>query len=425
MDRFITGEVGGAGLLLDPSELSAKPGYDVPLPDLARLRGYRLERVRDQLRRRDLAGCLLFDPVNIRYATDSRNMAVWTLHYRCRYCFIATDGPVVLFDFHRCDHLSDGLEGVDEVRPATSFLYFLAGDRADERVKRFAMEIADLVQAHGGGNRRIAVDSIDPMAADALIAAGVDVIDGQEPLDQARLIKSEDEIRCMRAAIAVAEEGLARLSVAAEAGVTENALWSVLHQVNIARGGEWIATRLLTSGQRTNPWYQECSDRVIGKGELVALDTDMVGPYGYWADLSRTFHTGPQLPTDEQRRLYRLAYEQVQTNMALLKPGLGFREFAEKAWTIPASCLANRYTCILHGVGVADEYPVIVDKDDFDEWGYDGVFESGMAICVESYIGEDGGAEGIKLEEQVLITDNGVELLSSFPFDDRLLPREI
>lgn len=422
MDRTANG-VGG--LPIDPTEFSAVPHDNLPAPDMSRLRAYRLARVREQLRSRDLAGCLLFDPVNIRYATGTRNMAVWTLHYRCRYCFIPTEGPVVLFDFHGCEHLSDGIEVVDEVRPAISFLYFLSGDRTDERVQLFAAEIADLVRAHGGGNQRIAVDSIEPMAANALTAAGVEVIDGQETLDQARLIKSEDEVRCMRAAIAVAEEGLARLGAAAQAGVTENALWSILHQVNIARGGEWIATRLLSSGPRTNPWFQESSDRVIGRDELVGLDTDMVGPYGYWADLSRTFHTGPSRPTDEQRRLYRLAYEQVQTNMALLKPGMGFREFAEKSWQIPDSCLANRYSCILHGVGVADEYPVIACKEDFAATGYDGVFEPGMAICVESYIGEDGGAEGVKLEEQVLITENGVECLTTFPFDDRLLPGEI
>jgi Xaa-Pro aminopeptidase len=177
----------------------------------------------------------------------------------------------------------------------------------------------------------------------------------------------------------------------------------------------------------TRPWINESSDRVIGRGELVGLDTDMVGPYGYWADLSRTFHTGPARPTDEQRRLYSLAYEQVQTNMALLKPGMGFREFAEKAWQIPDSCLANRYSCVLHGVGVgvADEYTVIACKEDFDASGYDGVFEPGMAICVESCIGDVGGAEGVKLEEQVLITEDGIELLTSFPFDDRLLPGEV
>lgn len=202
MDRTANG-VGG--LPIDPTEFSAAPHDNLPAPDMSRLRAYRLARVREQLRSRDLAGCLLFDPVNIRYATGTRNMAVWTLHYRCRYCFIPTEGPVVLFDFHGCEHLSDGIEVVDEVRPAISFLYFLSGDRTDERVQLFAAEIADLVRAHGGGNQRIAVDSIEPMAANALTAAGVEVIDGQETLDQARLIKSEDEVRCMRAAIAVAE----------------------------------------------------------------------------------------------------------------------------------------------------------------------------------------------------------------------------
>ena len=72
-----------------------------------------------------------------------------------------------------------------------------------------------------------------------------------------------------------------------EPGITENKLWSILHQTNIEMGGEWIETRLLTSGQRTNPWFQECSNRVIQKGDLVSFDTDLIGPNGYCSDTRR------------------------------------------------------------------------------------------------------------------------------------------
>jgi hypothetical protein len=85
-------------------------------------------------------------PVNVRYATDSRNMAVWTLHNAARYCFVATEGPVVLFDFHNCAFLSAGLPLIGEVRPARAWYYFAAGPRVDELAHIWAAEIAELVR---------------------------------------------------------------------------------------------------------------------------------------------------------------------------------------------------------------------------------------------------------------------------------------
>ncbi len=67
------------------------------------------------------------------------------------------------------------------------------------------------------------------------------------------------------------------------------------------------------------------------------------------------------------------------------------------------------------------EYPYLYHRCDFPNAGYDGVIEAGMTICVESYIGEEGGREGVKLEQQVLITQTGIELLSQFPFEDDLM----
>jgi Xaa-Pro aminopeptidase len=204
--------------------------------------------------------------------------------------------------------------------------------------------------------------------------------------------------------------------------MTENELWSILHQTNIAMGGEWIETRLLASGGRTNPWFQECSDKIIRAGELVAFDTDLIGPMGYCADISRTYHCGPGRPSDEQRRLYAHAYEEIEHNMSILKAGMTFREFAEKGWKIANEFVAGRYSVMAHGVGMCDEYPAIAYVNDWDEaYSYDGVIEAGMTLCIESYTGAENGAEGVKLEEQVLVTGTGVERLSTFPFEDELL----
>lgn len=393
--------------------------------DLAALRAWRLTRLRDELKARDYAGALLYDPINIRYACDARNMQVWCLHNAVRYVFLATEGPIVLFDFHNCAHLSRDIPLIAEVRPAIGYHYFAAGDRCDELAARWAAEVADLVSRHGGGNRRLAIDKCEGRGIAALNALGVEIFDGQEVMELARRFKGPEEIACLRASVAVCGEAMAAMRAALIPGMSENDLWSILNQVNAARGGEWIETRLLAAGARSNPWFHECGDGVIEAGDLVSFDSDMIGPYGYCADVSRCFLAGDGRPSDEQRRLYRLACEQIQFNMDLLKPGLGFRELAERAWQLPASCAANRYSVVVHGVGLCDEYPAVVYLQDFAAAGYDGVFEAGMAVCVESYIGEEGGHEGVKLEQQVMLTGTGVELLSTFPLEDDLLGREV
>jgi Xaa-Pro aminopeptidase len=156
---------------------------------------------------------------------------------------------------------------------------------------------------------------------------------------------------------------------------------------------------------------------VIRPGDLVSFDTDLIGPFGYCADLSRTFYCGPGRPSDEQKKLYGLAMEQIHFNMELIRPGLSFGEVTEKAWEIPPAYVANRYSNVVHGVGLCDEWPKVMHRQDV-AGSYDGILAPGMTICVESYIGEEGGAEGVKLEQQVLVTERGAELLTTFPFEE-------
>ena len=385
------------------------------------LRAYRRARLQAELRRRDYGAALLFDPMNIRYATGSRNMSVWTSHTAARYCFLPAEGKATLFDFHNCEHLSAGLETIAEVRPARGFYFFGAGSRVAEKAGIWADEIAELVASHAGANRRLAVDRLDPPGTAALLARGIEIFDGQESCELARAVKSEEEIACMTHAIAVCEAGMARMREALKPGMSENELWALLHETNIRLGGEWIETRILSSGERTNPWFQECGDRLIRPGDLVSFDTDLIGPFGYCADLSRTYFCGPGKPSEEQRRLYGLALEQIHFNIEkLMRPGMNFREASELAWRIPNAFVKNRYSCVAHGVGLCDEWPKITHIQDRERSAYDGELVPGMTICVESYMGEEGGREGVKLEEQVLITDKGCRLLSSFPFEEAL-----
>ena len=389
--------------------------------DLAAVRSYRLRRVREQMATHSLDACVLLDPVNIRYATGARNMQVFHSRNPARYLFVPQSGPVVLHEFAGCAHLSEGLETIDEIRPAITASYAAAGTTIATVERAWASQVAALVREHCGPRAAVGVERVNAGAALALRDQGFGLFDAQAPLERARAVKSAEELKCVRESVRATEVAVARLRAAMRPGLSENELWSVLHQGVIALGGDYIETRLLSSGSRTNPWFQETGDRRLGENELVALDTDVVGCHGYYCDFSRTFHTGPAEPTRRQRELYRVAHEQVHHNVQLLRAGMSFREYSKRAWKIPERFVANRYFVSAHGCGMTGEFPYLYHSMDFEQSGYDGVIEPGMTLCVESYIGEEGGSEGVKLEQQVLITEGGQELLSTFPFESTLL----
>ena len=379
-----------------------------------KLRSYRLSRVRKELEKNNLEACILFDPVNVRYALDTVNMSVYNMHNLTRYCFVPVSGPTILYEYFNCENLSSHLNLIDEIRPAITWDYFSNGNQASNELKKWINEIKDLSKSYFK-SKKIAVDVLNGPAVSALNKEGIEVVDAKLILEQARVIKSPDELICMKAAIEVAEIGVSKMRSELKPGMTEDELWSILHKTNIENGGEWIDCRILSSGQRTNPWMQESSNKVIQQGEIVAFDTDMVGPYGYCADISRAFVVGHRF-NDNQKKLYHMALDQINHNSRLIKDGVSFQEFTEKSWVLPEDYYPNRYSVMVHGIGMCDEWPAIRYPTDGGERG--GTFVKNMTITVESYIGKVGGKEGVKLEQQYLIGKNGLELMSHHPLED-------
>ncbi|MEM7801903.1 MAG: Xaa-Pro peptidase family protein, partial [Chloroflexota bacterium] len=309
---------------------------------------------------------------------------------------------------------------VDEIRPATGWFYFSAGDRFREMAAKWGAEIADLVKQVGGGNMRLAIDRCNPEGLRELEKHGVEVFNGEELMEMARLVKCEEEIKAMKCAIAACDRSIDVMRKHMVPGIMEQDLWGYLHHANITRGGEWIETRLMASGPRCNPWFQECSSRKIEAGDLVAFDTDLIGSYGICVDISRTWLCGDLAPSAEQKEIYQMAYDQIMINTACLKPGLTYRELSHKSHQYDPRVFRH-YSCLYHGVGLCDEFPCIYFPGAWEAYGYDGVLEPGHVICVESYVGRVSGGPGVKLEDQVLITEDGYELLSHYPYEDVLL----
>jgi Xaa-Pro aminopeptidase len=388
------------------------------------LRAERLAKLRDMMRAKDYDALILLDPYNQRYATGSRNMFGYFLRNSTRYFFVPTEGPVILFEYPQSAHVSDCLETVQESRHS-KLVWSSVGNRDARTAKPFAQEVAELVRQYGRGSRKVGLDRCFHLLALALEAEKCVVTDCQQEILHVRRLKTANEIQCLRLSMACAEFAVSAVRDALHPGISEQELFARFYGEVIRHGGEFVETRLLVSGPRTNPWFKETSGRCVRPGELLALDTDTVGCFGYYCDFSRTFHCEPGRPTAYQKLLYRHAYDQIQHNIGIIRPGVSYRELAERAWKIPDRFVERRYTSVMHGVGMHGESPFVAHAQDYQSFGGEGVIEPGMVISVESYIGEVNGLEGVKLEEELLVTDTGTELLSRFPFEESLLGREL
>ena len=381
------------------------------------VRAHRSERVRQELRRQDREAVLVVDPVNLRYATGTRNMQVWTMHNVVRYALAFAHGPTVLFDLATGRHLSAGLESVSDVRTSIPFDYMLVADNAEAMANRWALQIRETLREHGCAVDTLAVDRADTLMVRSLEALGIRAVDGKSVLEHARAIKSAEEVRAFRASLATCEQSVRSLHEFVVPGTTESEAFGHLVGQSLARGGEYPETRLLSSGARTNPWFQEASDRVIEAGDLLSFDTDLIGPMGFYNDISRSWVIGERRPTRAQATLLDISRAQIDHNIDLLRPGVSFVEYASKAYRLPDAYLANRYADLAHGCGLGVEYPFVLYPEDADDGMYDGRFEANMIVCVESYVGALDGPDGVKLEQPVLITDRGPEVLSELPLD--------
>lgn len=396
------------------------------LPDLQAMRHYRWRRLVDQVVARDLAGLLVFDPLNIRYATDSTNMQLWNTHNPFRAVMVCADGYMLIWDYKNAPFLSSFNPLVREARSGADLFYFDRGDKLDVAADAFANEVRILLEEHAPGNTRLAVDKPMLHGLRALEAQGLTVVPGEEVTEKARSIKGPDEVKAMRCAVNACEAAMYEMERFTRENVptsevSENDIWAVLHAENIRRGGEWIETRLLTSGPRTNPWFQESGPRIVQNNEIVAFDTDLVGSYGICVDISRTWWVGDQAPRPDMIDAMRHSVEHIQTNMEMLRPGVNIQDLSRNTHVLRPEFQKQKYGCLMHGVGLCDEWPLVAYPDKMVEGAFDYELEPGMTLCVEVLTSPEGGDFSIKLEEQVLITEDGYENLITYPFDPRLM----
>lgn len=369
---------------------------------------------------------LILDSINIKYATGASNMTIFSTRTPARYLLIFAEGPAIIFEYFGCEHLARNLRTIDDVRPARGLCYVSSGGDPEGQARAMAREIAATVEDAGMRIDSLAIDRFPYPCIDALRAEGFSLCDADSIISVARNTKLPGEIVLLREALHRVVDAASEMEARIEPGRSETEIWADFSRPFIATGGQYIATRLFQSGPRTFPYFQEADSRITEAGDLICFDTDTIGFADYCTDFSRTYLCGDVSATPEQKDLYLKARDQLDHNVGLIKPGTPFREIAERAWPIPEGHRASRYYCIGHGLGMSGEFPNIPHAISGEPYPLHGAVEPNMVLCIESYVGSEKSGQGVKLEDQLLITEESVDRMSSIvPFDDRLLPGRI
>jgi Xaa-Pro aminopeptidase len=394
----------------------SSPALDTSLVDLPTLRAERLARLQASMRARGADVALFFSPGNIRYATGTAIMTVYSLGASVRCALVPAEGTPIVFEHAESAHVSARI--APDVRPFLPWEYF---DDANARAGRWADEIVAAASELGVGDATMFVDKLATPALLALQERGVGLSDAGPLSMDAREVKTPEELKVFEVNAELGMRLMGAVEAAVEPGVREVDILATMTDTLLRSGGEYLITRAVVSGPNTNPWNLEATDRAVRDGELVFVDTDAFGWEGYFVDLSRTFLCGDAEPTPAQRDTYRAAHDWLAAARDALRPGITFAEYGRLAPALPRRYRAHRYEALSHAAGLDDEGPSAAFPDDPNPPNPQREIRPGMVLCLEAYFGAEDEPEGVKLEDQVEVTAEGCRVQIPYPFSDRLL----
>jgi Xaa-Pro dipeptidase len=384
-----------ASSALDPDRLEA-------------LRLERLARLQTAMRTHDADACLLFNEPNIRYATGATAMPVYAMSTFARCALVPQEGTPILFEHPNSMHRSR--TRAPDVRPMHAWEFF---DDPAAEASIWADTTIEVCRELGITSDVLAVDRLGTPAFLALVERGFTLSDSAPITQEARRVKGANELALFDLNAPLIGEMLQTVEAAIEPGISERRVLAEMARTMLLGGGEYLATNTLCSGPNTNPWRAEATDRPLEAGDLVFVDTDTVGIEGCFFCVSRTFALGA--PSRDQRATYDAARDWVESMKELIGPGLTCGELAAKAPPIPGRFIPQRYECMVHGIGLEEENPSVCHPQDRQS-NADTVIEPGTILVVESYMGERGAGHGVKLGDEIAVTESGSRTLVPYPW---------
>ncbi|MGH2631133.1 MAG: M24 family metallopeptidase [Actinomycetota bacterium] len=378
------------------------------------LRLGRLARLQRAMAVHGVEVCVLSNEPNVRYATGASVMPVYTMSTFARCAVVPQEGEPVLFEHANSVHRSR-LRAPD-VRPMHAWEFY---DDPAAEAAAWAEETVAAIRELGATGDVVAVDRLGTPAFLALHEHGVRIVDSAPVTQEARRVKTPEEVALFDLNGELVLDMLAAFEDAISPGISERELLAVMADVMVRGGGEYLATTTVCSGPNTNPWRAEATDRRLEREDLVFVDTDTVGIEGCFFCVSRTFPVG-EAPSRAQRELYRWAHDWLVAMEALIRPGVTCGELVAEAPAMPERYAAQRYECQFHGIGLEEENPSLCHPDDAQP-NPGTLLEESMMLVAELYAGEVGASDGVKLGDQLLVTADGFRVLAPFPFSGPLL----
>jgi len=383
-----------------------------------RLRKERLERARSTMKKHNLDALICFNDENIRYITS-----VWQGHWKAnifvRYCVLPGDGDPVLFETAGADRecaLMDAPWLKGNIKPAITWVW--SGPATPIQARKMAEGVKKVLEENGVAKGRIGLDVMDWVAYKALSDAGLDLHNAWPAMSEARLVKTKDELELCKQAAAITDCAFDKIrNEWLKPGIRECELAGKYVDFLLNNGFEFVPALIVASGGNTNPYRRWATDKIIRKGDLVIVDIAGAGPCGYFVDCTRTFICGNAKPTEEDKEAYRECYESLQAAINAFKHGATTKDIAEN---FPVYDDDKYGTCSLfqfaHSIGLSLYEGLWVSRGYSLEYPQE--IKQNMYFAVETYSGNPKRRQAVRLEQDLVVTDTGYEIYTTFPFEE-------
>ncbi|MBI3430360.1 MAG: aminopeptidase P family protein [Actinobacteria bacterium] len=408
--------------------------------DIERLRSERLARLKAELEKSSIGSLLTFDFHNIRYMT-STHIGTWAMDKMIRFSLLPRRGEPILWDFgsaakhhqlytpwldqahadagsngHAPHH--NGATGVG-ARAGISTLRGAISPSAGQ-AESVAEKIYEVLKIHGLENEPLGVDIIEPPVMFALQAKGIRVVDGQQLFLAARRIKTKDEITLLTTAASMVDAAYDQLYEFLRPGAKENECVGLVSKILYDAGSEHVEGVNAISGERCSPHPHVFSDRALRPGDPAFFDI-LHSYMGYRTCYYRTFAIGSASPA--LRDAYTICREYMDKSIALVKPGATTADIV-KVWpTAQEFGFANEEDAFAlqygHGVGLSIwERPIFSRMVSLD---HPETLEEGMVFALETYWPAKDGFGAARIEEELVVTATGCEVITKFPAEELLV----
>jgi Xaa-Pro aminopeptidase len=389
--------------------------------DFRRLHDYRLKRTREAIANAGLGAVLVFDMNNIRYIT-STHIGEWARDKVARFAMLTPTGEPILWDFgsaakvHRLHapwlRPENSRAGMTGLRGSVAPEAGLSDD--------VARAVSEIMREQGVAGEPLGVDIAELPMIFALQKCGLNVVDGQQAMLDARQIKSKDEITLLSMAAAMVDGVYQTIFENLKPGIRENELVAIANKQLYDMGSDDVEAINAVSGERGYPHPHVFSDRLIRPGDQAFFDI-IQSFNGYRTCYYRTFNVGRA--TQSQRDAYKQAREWIDASIELVKPGVSTDQIAKvwpKAQEFGFDSEMEAFALQFgHGLGVAlHERPIISRlislKDPVE-------IKEGMVFALETYCPADDGHSAARIEEELVVTANGHEVITLFPAEELMI----